>query len=899
MPTGLELLAQSLSAPKRQARDPLAPIADEAEGIPVEEGAEVDPVLPKNQGAFLSGLQWIGRFGQVGKNLAGAALGTEGSLEGAARQGADILGEAVDAVVPGDWIPQASRPQDEVTGASVLGLSKEWQKEHPLLAIGAGLPVDLALDPITYVPGAALGKVAGAIGRTGAAVASKVPGGANALASLGKGASSLGMAARSIAGAQRLSPLASEAVGVASAAKANEAKAGLSAIAGSKALSSLTPEEGNIVGDLIDGFKWEGNKLAGELVPGSTSAFERIGAHPGVTPQNVERITQGVKDALEIGQNQATRKGISNELGPSEEYLGRKYTGQTEEQVINEALGSGPAKLGAPGVTKSRTLEGAEEVAGHLERNPGVKFERNAIARLAQRAQAQGTLAGRAEIGRKLLGDAFELTDDAQRGQVTETIRKMAETDPESAKVLHDTFHGLPPRGPLMDSIAKVNRVIKPALVFGYGIPKIGSIIRNKISGIWQAGSNPAARGVALEQAKRLPSDLYGAVVDSLGLRVPKDQLGHAGDLIENAFRQSKGSADQAAGFLATGPGAGGYTGQELADVVKSGAISGFVSSEDIIQSMAKSPQAKAWKSFAEWPARMFKGIEDRMRTGMALDLLRKGKSADEVGKIVSDSLYSYDITSAGNRAIRDVIPFGQFVMKAGVQQADLLKEKPWLAVALSSLLTEKEGQPTYGYMGGKLNIPLGTNESGEVNYASGLGLPFEALTQIPNLSGSIQESGREIGRTLVGSGQPLLKTAASLAFGNDPTFGTTPGSYSKLPGNIEGGAVGRAYNILAGTGLISPVSEPLRQIGKVFDDRRDIGTKALDLLSGVNITTVNPDKALQQRLTAYLRNNPDVASVESLYSKSTDPEAQALIRQLAEAKRRIKASREAATSAP
>ncbi len=859
-----------------------------------------DELLPRNQGAFQSVLNWISRPGQVVKNA------ISGNLEGAARQAGDFLLDPIDAIIPGDVIPELSRRQDEIQGSQILGFDDEWRKAHPLLNIAASLPVDVLTDPLTWTGFGPLAKAAGIAGKGAAEVASMLPKGAEAVQGLKDIAASTGKAARSVLGAQRLTPEAQDALSAASAAKGGEAQAGLSAIKGSEALSSLIGDEPKIVGDILDNFKWDGDKLTGDLFGGLrkgeqgplTSALDRIAAHPGVTPDNVDRITKAVQDTIDIGQTQAKRPGIFNPETLPKEYLARKYTGQTEEQAINEILGHGTEGLGSPGAAKARTLEGAPEVQSFLESNPKVSYERNAIARLANRAQAQGSLASRAEIGRKLLGDAFSLTDDTQKAALTEKIRAMASSaDPieqESAKVLHDAFHGLAPRGPITDALAKVNRVVKPMMVYGFAIPKFGSIVRNKISGIWQAASNPASRGVALEQMKRLPSDLYGAVVDSLGINVGKDKLGQAGALVEDAFKQSKGSAENAAQFLEQSAGAGGYTGQELASVLRSGAMSGFVSSEDLIKSMAASPGAAKWKSVTEWPARMFKGVEDRMRMGMALDLLRKKIPADEIGKIVSDSMYDYSVSSAGNRAARDVLPFAQYSMKAGVQQAKLLQEKPWLAVGLASLLTDKQNQATYPYMEGRLNVPLGSDEQGNQVYASGLGLPFEALNMVPNPSGSVQALGRDIGKQIIGSTQPLLKTAGALIYGNDPTFGTPAGSYSKLPGNIEGGAFGRTYNLAAGAGLTQPIASLTGLAGRITDPRGTAVTKAIDLLSGANVVNVDPDRALQQRLTNYLRANPDVSSVESLYSKSQDPKAMALIKALQESRKQSKAKRKA-----
>ncbi len=599
-------------------------------------------LLPTDQGAFSSVLNWIGRPGQVAKNV------FTGNLEGAARQAGDFLLDPVDALIPGDVIPELSRPQDKIEGSQLLGLDEPWRKEHPLLNTLASLPVDIVTDPLTWTGFGPLAKGAGAIGKGAEAIATKLPRGAEAVQAVKDTAAMAGKGIRSVLGAQRITPEAEQAMSAAAVAKSNEAQAGLSAIKGSESLNSLIGDEPKIVGDILDNFKWEGTKLTGALVPGLhapglASAVDLVTAHPGVNADNIERITKAVQDTIDIGQNQAKRPGIFNPESLPKEYLGRSYSGQTEEQAINEVLGQGASRLGMPGAAKGRSLEGADDVASFLEENPKVEYERNAIARLARRAQTQGTLAGRAEIGRKLLGDAFTLTDDTQHSALTEKIRDMAASadpvDQESAKVLHDAFHGLAPRGPFTDTLAKVNRVVKPMMVYGFAVPKIGSIIRNKISGIWQAASTPAARGVALEQVKRLPSDLYGAVVDSLGLNVGKDKLGQAGALIEDAFKQSKGAADNAAQFLEQSPGAGGYSGKDLASLVRSGAMSGFVSSEDLIKSIAASPAAAKWKSVTEWPARMFKGVEDRMRAGMALDLLKKGKTPEEIGKIVSDSM--------------------------------------------------------------------------------------------------------------------------------------------------------------------------------------------------------------------------------------------------------------------
>jgi len=844
---------------------------------------------PDEEGAFLSFLDSIGGGGRAVRNI------LMGNLEGAGRNVVDLAGDIIDAPLPGDWIPHISRNVDRPEFSDVIGGMDPGIGKTAVDIIGG-----IATDPVSYIPGAAIATGAGKV-LTGAKAAAKLlPAGEKIV----KGAEAFGQGVRAAAGAQRLTPEAEKALGAGKAARASEGAAGKAAIEGADALKALKPDERKIVGDIIDNFRWEGDELAGELLPGSTKALERIAAHPGVTPENAQRVQAAVEKTINIGQAQAKRPGIfRQEAGVSqlpEEYLGRSYTGQREEDVVDAILGRGRGEMGLSKPAKARTLKTTEEVKDYLKSEPGVRYERDVIKRLAERAQAQGSLAGSADIGRQLLGEAFTLTDDVQRKALTEKFATMAKSaDPievESARVLSDAFNGLKPRGPLTDALAKVNRVVKPMMVYGYAIPKFGSIVRNKIAGIWSAASEPGSRGVALQQLKRFPSDIYGAVHDSLGLKVGKDKLGEAMGAIEDALRQSDGLAENAVGILQRGAGAGGYTADELAGLLRSGAMTGFVSSEDLIKTMSASKAGRNWKSVAEWPARMFKGVEDRMRGGMYLDLIRKGKSSDDAAKIVRDSLFDYDISSAENRVARDAIPFFQFTAKAVPQQAKLMAEKPWIAVGLASLLASKEDQPLYPYMEGRLNIPLGMDEeTGNFQYASGFGLPFEALAQLPNPSADLRQFGREVGRTLVGSSQPLLKTAGALAFGTDPYFGTPVGSYSKLPGNIEAGQLGQAYNLAAGTGLLQPISGPAGQLGKLFDERRSLPLRGLDLLTGANVVSVDPDLALQQQLTQELLANPQIRQARTFYGEGDATDE--LLERYKAAKAKVKAKRQAAES--
>lgn len=893
MPNPLELLAaQSRQAALGRPAAPPAPVA------PPPDLAEVEGrLLPKNQGAFLSALNWLSRPGQVVKNA------ITGNLEGAARQAGDFGLDVVDALIPFvDAIPELSRQQDYIEGSDIVGVDKE---KHPILGTLASLGVDVALDPLTYTGLGPLIKGAKLAGEGAAAGIKLLPKGAEALTKGSEALSQLGRKTRSVFGAQRLSPEAQAAVDAGKGAAATVRSAGTAEA--QRIASGLTKTEREVAGDILDNLQFdEAGKAVGALAdPGADLGADlaaRLAKHPLLALVDQNKVLKAAEETLSFGERQfgeGVKRGFFNDAGGIKGYVPRKYKGQTGDQALDEALGLGKGEMGLPSAIKARSLQTPDEIVNFLKSNDDVAYVRDIGERLVDRAGQQGSLASKAAIGKQILGDAFSLADDTQRSAMMTRIREMAVKDPESAKVLLDAFKGLPPRGGFLQTLSKINKVVKPMMVYGYAIPKFGSVVRNKIGGIWQALSNPAARGTVMGQVKRLPSDLAGAVTDSLGLKIGKDALGQAIGALDDAIRNSGGVADEAARLLQGSAGAGGFSGQQLADLFRSGTLDGFVSSENLVSEMARTGWKAKYQNIVDWPGRMFRGVEDRMRAGMWLDLVKSGKSTEEAAKIVRDALYDYSVSSVGNRTARDLIPFFQFPAKAIPQQAKFLAEKPAVAVGIASLLLEREGEPKPSWMEGKLVLPLGTNAQGERQYAAGFGLPFEALSLIPNPSSSVQQFGRDIGRGVVGASQPALKTGLSAAFGVDPYFGSTFGSYSKLPGNVDAGAAGRAINILRGTGLTQPLESLAGTVGKLADNRQSGGLKALDFLTGANVVSVDPDRALQQRLTEYLRQNPEVASIQSLYTKTDDPEAVALIRELNSAKARLRAKRQAASPTP
>ncbi len=481
----------------------------------------------------------------------------------------------------------------------------------------------------------------------------------------------------------------------------------------------------------------------------------------------------------------------------------------------------------------------------------------------------------------KLLADDFAYSNPEHRKIVNAAIAEVGKTDKEAAKFLDDAMNGMPARGWLTSLMAKSNSVFKPFATAGYIIPKLGFSVRNRLSGAWSAASNPEARGVAAKNVLRIPGDIAGAIADGLGLKTG-DRLGKAVSAWDDALANSGGSAGKALELLEKA----GH--KDAAALIRSGGLDGFVRSEELLKELTSNGTMAKLHRMAKWPAKIAKGMEDRMRLGLGMDLIDAGKSSDEAAKIVRDTLFDYDVSSASNRTFRDFVPFGQFMAKAVPQQAKFMAEKPWLAAGIGHALDQDVNEPTPPWMDGKIAIPLGDHQ-----FLTGLGLPFEALNSIPNPSASLRSFGRDIEKNLIGSSQPVAKTAFAAVSGEDPYFESPFGSYDRMPLIGKAGEVGRMYNIAAATGLGAAIEAPLKTIDKAFDDRKSPLLRAADLLTGANVTTVDPDMALQQRLSQALKNNPDIRQITTPINMGGGEDLDQMLQELRDVKARLKAKRE------
>lgn len=483
-----------------------------------------------------------------------------------------------------------------------------------------------------------------------------------------------------------------------------------------------------------------------------------------------------------------------------------------------------------------------------------------------------------------LKSNDFKLADPEMKAAANAIAKQLPS---EEATVVLNALNGLAPRGAFTGALAKLNTYFKPYAVYGAIIPKLGSITRNLTGGIAQQFANAEARGDTLGAAKRLIPNWLKSIDDGIerltGKRIGKNEFKE----IDEAFKSSGGDPRKVLGSIKY---------PIMREAVEKGVLGNtFVSTEQLIQDAA----GGGWKAFGkklmDYSGVMFKGAEQRMRYGLFKSLRAQGKSADEAAKIVQDAFYDYRISSAENRLARDLIPFYQFTAKAIPQQAKLLAEKPYLASALANLSGGSQGQPLPPHLEGRINIPVGSDEQGNQQFISNLGLPVESLNWLPNPSADLNQFGRQVEQNQIGSLNPLLKTAFAVTSGEDPFFATPYGSYTKVAGQ-DLGRPGAVLNQLLGTGLpgASALSGLLGMGSKVSDERTSLGEKAVNLLTGAKVTSVDPDVALRQKLQSYLESNPNVSQFRSFFQTGDDADTAALIQQLNDAKKAIKAKQKA-----
>jgi hypothetical protein len=885
----------------------------------------MDPYAP--EGLLPNLLRFVDRPGQVVRNV------FRGDFGAAGRQVLDIAGELIDAPLPGDWIPSATSREDYVSGSELVGMEQKPGFARTAVDIGVGL----ATDPLTYLSFGAIplakqaamgGKYAMEVGLpfTGGAMRTPIVVADQAMDPLSlamRGADSLATGTakkidamrnssvagvkpgltegyegfkawmRRAAGAENLTPGVKQRLTEATAE--GSAASRLWTKQAQDAMRGLSPDERNLltlanVGVDIGGLTPSAKVTASPLSGNFLADVDTLARKYGKDSTKLQAVAKSMGDIGSRQFDELTGKQAFFGGAPQENYLQRQWFGM-DEPGAEFAIGSLPKAM------KERTVTTPQQAADLL--NTGdVGLELDAAKLMLNRATQQGRMLERANVARGLApGSSATLADDLAK-EARDAIKNTAGLTKDDQVALERMLGGMPARGDITGVLARLSRPVKGAMVYGVVIPKFGSLVRNKIGMGMQAAATPGVREEAIKHLNpynifkemgKAWDEAYGSTVFGKADDISKDMA-----LIDDAFKNAKQTDDVQKALNAAGR-------TDLADAVKHGVMDGFVSTEEMVKEIARSPNMQKLADLYNAPGKMFQHMEQRGRLMTYKSLHGKGKSTQEAAQLTKDALYDYRINSPENRALRDVVPFAQFMVKSIPQQAKWMSQRPAVAVASAPLFYDPSGEdaPVYPYMQGKSRIGYGEDAAGNQQYLTGFGLPMESIGVLPNLSDSPLAAGRDVAQGLLSSTQPVLKTLGAWATGRDPYFGTAFGSYDKIPLVGNAGDVGRIYNVAAGTGFLEPVGGGiLRQLGNATDDRKTISARGLDLFTGAKLTAVDPDIAQARVISDYLEARPDVAQYRTFFKSEDDPEFSALMSELAAAKKRAKANKEAAALA-
>lgn len=966
------------------------------------------PPPGQDPGPFLSFLDWLNTAGEVPLNVLRGRPGAAG------RKALDFLGDIPDAVLPGDWIPDASTEEDAVSASDVLGIDP---MRNPAGAKVADIIGGTIANPLSYLGLRGAGPVIQAPLPLQGVIKGQVPlTGVSSLIDKGKSLARTGWeklpesVTEPIAeGAAATGDLTRRTLNWLSTSPEDEALLTRASGAGDIAskvhlrnvedyLGGLSQAEREAVGELgqrinrmgtDDRSKWQtilddesylasrpdiradevrrayaahraqaGNQFDEGLAGGVfapdiaylTPSGQRI-SQKGLQSQFEQDLKAGLSAEDDLAGYAAKRGFVPDKtVAGTPGYMSRQFDGEyfrdIEDPYLNMRKGGGS---GAPLRGREEALSTPEGLLRFLQREKDADLEFDAAKVNAKRAEMQGRLIQKGSIGKemfergraeriKMLSDdlakatpdeapaiqkridevkseSFALAKGEHRTEVDRQIAKLANSDKASdrdfAYQLENAWRGIPPRSKnwFAQGLHKANQVFKGAATYGVIFPRLAFHVGNRLSGtLGQVLSNPEARRFIRESGQRIPGDLGGAFKDglihlrktleefdnefvkSVGGVLPKGG-GARGAMsqrlqdIDDAFSMAKGSTEDFRKILSGRP-----DGEKLLMALDNRVLDDFVTSEDLLRRMADEGTWGKIKDVANWPAKIGQGVEQRMRIGTFFDLIDSGVDPAAAAKTVKGTFLDYGKPGIANRRFRDIIPFGAFLSQNVKQQAKFIAEQPSIAVAASQLYGDDQGLPKYPWLEQQAAVPWGLDEQGNAQYITSFRQPIEGLTAIPGLGAN------DLYRDVVGSMQPLLKTGIAYAVDKDPFTGREFGEYDKIMGQ-EAGKLGRAYNVIMGTGLTQAVGTPMGQLANLADERKSIAERALQFGTGMRFTSVDPDLAERQQLEDYLETRPEIRTAPGYYQTGEDDELAQVLKDLRAAKARLKEKRAAANA--
>lgn len=252
--------------------------------------------------------------------------------------------------------------------------------------------------------------------------------------------------------------------------------------------------------------------------------------------------------------------------------------------------------------------------------------------------------------------------------------------------------------------------------------------------------------------------------------------------------------------------------------------------------------------------------IDDRGRTGAFLNLRRQGYSAEAAAAKANATHYDYsNLSGFENQVMRRLMPYYNWTRQNVPYQLQHLLEHPG-GLNASALKAADASRPE-GFTPQQIaqdgGLGVGQEANGAQRFLTSLGLPMEDLA---DFVGSGQRPGQNLLEKVAGNLNPLIKAPLEYATNRQFISDRELTDLHSRTGNIA------ADQLI----MNSPLQRFSGALSTAMDDRKDLSTKALNLLTPAKVTDVDMEKArsvsARDVIEESLRNNPNVKHFQELY---------------------------------
>lgn len=252
--------------------------------------------------------------------------------------------------------------------------------------------------------------------------------------------------------------------------------------------------------------------------------------------------------------------------------------------------------------------------------------------------------------------------------------------------------------------------------------------------------------------------------------------------------------------------------------------------------------------------------VDEINRMGGFIELLRQGWNPEQAAARMKELHYDYSKLAGFEKSVmRRVAPFYNWMRHNVPFVLNELVERPGgrMALGVRAGAEARGEEPGFlpKWLGQGLALPLGESAPGTTRFLTSLGLPFEDVAQMASPAGALSALS------------PYIKMPVELATGTQLYTGRQLADLHGLTGNTVVDQL--LYN--------SPVSRAVTTGRTLLDERKGLGAKALNLLTGARLTDVDLEqqRGIRTRdlIQEQLRGRPGVRTFQRQFVSPEDLE--------------------------